>query len=296
MTAPCACFTDSGADGSGGVEATTSTSAVETTADGTSTSTSAGTTSSSGSETADASTSGTTTAEPTTATTGDPPTTTATTDDTTSTGTTGGVPPLCADDPDLVACYEFDDGLAGVVLVDGSSYGNEGSQSGVAAGPGIIGDAALTTATTLMVVPEAPSLVLDGPYTAAAWFRVDALPKTRSGILDRGGNYGVFYRADEVVMCRIANLTVMADAPAGMWHHVACIYDGASLDLYLGGVMAATLATNDIAPGSGPLVLANDSPEPIVDQALIGALDRVHVWSRALTVEDLCADYPNACP
>lgn len=270
----------------------TTSAGATTAADATSTSTGAG---SSGSASVGATTEATTTEGATTGTTSDLPTTEATADDPTSTGTTGGAPPLCAADPDLVACYEFDDGLAGVTLIDGSSYGNDGSQSGVAEGPGIIGGAALTALNSLLVVPEAPSLVIEGPYTAAAWFRVDALPKARAGILDRAGNYGVFYRADEVVMCRIANLTVMTDAPAGMWHHVACVYDGERLDLYLDGAAAGTLATDEIAPGSGPLVLANDSPEPLVDQALAGALDRVHVWTRALTLEELCADYPNAC-
>ncbi|MEZ4382778.1 MAG: LamG domain-containing protein [Nannocystaceae bacterium] len=294
LTALCACFTDSGADGSGAAAASGETGvASSTTAETTTTSGDPGSTAASEGSTTTKTTS---TTSATSTTTGDLPTTATTTEATTSTGTTGDASPLCADDPELVACYEFDDGFDGFTLQDGSSYGNDGTKFGVAESAGIVGSGVLVAATSQIVVPEAPSLVITGPYTVAAWFRADQLPEVRAGIVDRAGNYGVFYGADAHVQCRVTGFTVAAEASLGAWHHVACVFDGASLGLFVDGELRGKTALDDLSAGSGPLVLANDSPEPLVEQALVGALDRVHVWSRALTLEELCADYPNACP
>ncbi|MCA9717331.1 MAG: LamG domain-containing protein [Myxococcales bacterium] len=217
---------------------------------------------------------------------------------TTGAGTTDAPAAPCdADDPELVACYEFEMGLEDGLAWDGSSYGHHGAAQGVTSGAGIAGAAAFTDQRSLIVIDDAPQHAIMGAFTVAAWVRPEALPETRFGILDRPSSVGLFLYAGGELRCLAQGSTLGVTIPIGAWSHVACVFDGAGeLALMLDGdaVVKTVAELGEFKPGS-PIVLANDAPAPSAQNAFIGGIDGVRIWSRGLSSAELCAVYPGAC-
>lgn len=87
--------------------------------------------------------------------------------------------------------------------------------------------------------------------------------------------------------------------PLGSWHHVAATYDGATWRLYLDGVLdgesvADATPRQDSIQHFGLGAAFNSKGEAA--GALIGALDEVRVYSRALTADELRATMDTTTP
>ena len=75
--------------------------------------------------------------------------------------------------------------------------------------------------------------------------------------------------------------------PLNQWSHVAATYDGAAMKLYLNGAEVGSLAASgQVATSSADIGLGNQ-PEGAGDRALIGGLDEVRIYSKALGVSEL---------
>jgi len=89
----------------------------------------------------------------------------------------------------------------------------------------------------------------DGPFTVEGWFLPEALPD-RAGLVCKteSSEYGLFARGDRaefLVHLAGAYVTVTAEAPRlalGRWHHLAGVFDGAEVRLYVDGRLAARAA------------------------------------------------------
>jgi hypothetical protein len=89
-----------------------------------------------------------------------------------------------------------------------------------------------------------------------------------------------------------ARISVRADrsAPLGTWVHVALTWDGAVARLYQNGTPVGSLPFSSTMPSSpNPLLLGNNANSDGLNQPLVGRMDEVHLYARALSPTDLVA-------
>lgn len=98
-------------------------------------------------------------------------------------------------------------------------------------------------------VPSSSSLLQSGAWTYEGWLKVSALPAATSPIWTKG-SHGLSLRADGKLETFIANhvsgtvtsTTVTGAVPitTGTYFHVASVYDGANMNLYVNGIPEAS--------------------------------------------------------
>ena len=72
----------------------------------------------------------------------------------------------------------------------------------------------------------------------------------------------------------------------GEWHHVVGVLDGLVASLYIDGVLAdAVTGEFPLIPSANPMMLFDNNT--CLGQTVIGSMDEVGVWQRALTAEDV---------
>lgn len=69
------------------------------------------------------------------------------------------------------------------------------------------------------------------------------------------------------------------------WQHIAGVYDGSSLKLYVDGVLKATAATGALVPSTGPLYIAETSAWS--GREFNGGIDEVRIWNKVLAAKDI---------
>ena len=199
--------------------------------------------------------------------------------------------------PGLVAAYSFDAG-SGSTLADESGSGNSGTISGATwTSNGKFGGALSFDGTNDWVeIADASSLDLTTGMTLEAWVKPSAAPSGWSTVLSKERNrlaYGLFAGEDtgrsagQVV---IANEhTALGDElPPGVWSHLATTYDGATLRLYVNGVLSgSTPVSGSIRTSSGQLRIGGNSRG---GRWFAGQIDEVRVYDRALSSAELQAD------
>ena len=236
--------------------------------------------------------------DPTSGTTGTTSETSATTTGTTTTDPPPDVPVFtCPDVPDLVLCYEFESGWDDGLLIDTSNSLLHGSMLSAAKVAGHSGAGAQLTAESRIFSPfdeEAIQRLLNA-FTVAAWIRPnpDVLSGTR-GVIEREGHIrlalignGKTYE----VSCTspgLPEITSSLNLQADEWVHVACIYDGASLSVWVGGKKQAEMPAMINQVGDDPLWIGNDGPAAGASTALLGLVDEVQLWGIALSPQALC--------
>ena len=200
---------------------------------------------------------------------------------------------LCVDDPALVACYGFEDGV-----MDGSAYGNHGTLSNATTETGLDGRGlALSVGpSSLVTVPESPSLEIPGPITVELWLRADAAPpqggNSRAGLVDHNGQWGLFLTSGLQVRCVMAggaSVTGLA-VTLGEWTHLACVYDRQTVQLYQDGVAGPSINTsnpNPVAATDG-IRIGQDSPS---GDPLTGLIDELRIWQVARTADEVSGGY-----
>lgn len=210
------------------------------------------------------------------------------------------VPPNYGD-PDLLVHWAFEEG-SGQTVEDLSGNGHAGTMAGKAArvagksGGGLDfqgGDGAVTT-------PDKPALRLTGDLTIAFWVKKSAAAGDWQRMVGKGDerirNYGVWtggggnkvlwqqYNQEAV---GILQVTSAKDLPVGQWAHVAVTMEGSKGTVYIDGAKDAEGArTGTPGVGAFPLTLATSN-----HQALVGSLDDVRIYKRALTAEEIRGVY-----
>jgi hypothetical protein len=69
-----------------------------------------------------------------------------------------------------------------------------------------------------------------------------------------------------------------------MWTHVAAVYDGSNMGVYINGVLSAEQQTGTMQPNNVPLHIGADSNG---GSQFIGMIDEPRVWGRALTADEI---------
>ncbi|WP_345044479.1 LamG domain-containing protein [Georgenia daeguensis] len=210
----------------------------------------------------------------------------------------------------LVGGWRMDEG-SGSAVVD-SVGDNDGTiQGSVTRIAGNRGTGALDFTGGHVAIPDSADLDLSGAMTVAAWVRPDTLDTSsivRKSVQGTTGGYELslsndgtaFFRLNQPTglnTYRVDSGTGLQAIVAGQWVHLAGVYDGTTMNLYVNGAPRtakpgpAAIDTNDV-----PLAIGAQSNG---SSPLDGAVDSVHIYDRALTPAEITslrdAD-PNAAP
>jgi hypothetical protein len=202
---------------------------------------------------------------------------------------------VTATDPDTVAVWHFDEGT-GITAADDTGNGHDGtlinSPSWVT---GKIGGALQFDGTNYVSIPDDTALdISEGTWEA--WIKFDQKPSDAGHLMNpvaKQEQYWIHASSDDSIQAKISvgSTRYIATTGAdyiltGVWYHVACTYDQATLKLYIDGELVA----ENTAP-SGPI----DASDPILavgtwstpTDYFKGVIDEVRIWDRALTADEV---------
>jgi Concanavalin A-like lectin/glucanases superfamily len=210
----------------------------------------------------------------------------------------------------LVGWWPMNEG-SGQTIRDWSGHGNNGtlgSTAGVDANdptwiPGVFAGSALRFGGDDYVqIPDSTSLEPQA-ITVAAWIRGTSTPGQYKYVVSKGatgcesGSYGLYTSSNGGLAFYIGDGTRQfvrsPEAPAtvwdGKWHHAAGTFDGSTVRLFVDGqeVGHGTPASAGISynpPDGGGFI---GDYHGSCDLYLIGDVDGVQIWSRALPVDDI---------
>ncbi|MCI0347851.1 MAG: Ig-like domain-containing protein, partial [Acidobacteriales bacterium] len=154
-----------------------------------------------------------------------------------------------------------------------------------------------------VTVANSTSLSLGNTGTVEAWVRLTSVGRWNAIIAkgsdnnDRLHNYGIEVTNTNRFLCVLGNgttfrtLTSTTVATAAQFYHVACVWNGTNLQVYVNGVQDASVAQN-LTPA------ANTAPVTIgqfggSSDNLAGIVDEVRIYSRALSAAEVAADMNN---
>jgi hypothetical protein len=205
-------------------------------------------------------------------------------------------------DPDLVGYWSFDE--EGGDVEDLSANGRTARLVGAKRGPGRIGGGLVCAAgTDRGEVPAELAPSMKGDYTVSVWFRKEKEADDWARLVGMGSDqartFGLweFPKDDRRIKFQIAgggkwfDIDSTRSVPAGEWAHVAATMKGKRGTLYMNGIK------------DGEKDMGFDPPEAKVPltfgwfdkhAGLIGALDEIRIYSRALAPEEIQALYQSA--
>ncbi len=217
-------------------------------------------------------------------------------------GKPSGAKPAVSDDG-LVGHWTFDQ-VDGTTVRDHSRHANHGTLlSSPAPVEGRLAGALAFDAERRqgVRVADSPSLSVAGPFTAAAWIKFTHRDRVQVAIVEKwdtaaaGAANGFMLRVSpdgkaKLVICDAAGLDGAqgrTPLPAETWTHVAAVYDGKSVHIYVNGKLEESDAiARAPADGAAPLTIAHT---PSGGNRFTGAIDDVRLYSRALSEAEVAA-------
>jgi hypothetical protein len=204
--------------------------------------------------------------------------------------------------PPARAAYSFNAGT-GLTAADLSGNSNHGTlQNGVAwTAAGKYGNALNFDGINDFVrVPDSSSLDVGASGTIAAWVRLDAINRWNS-VLAKGNvnsrsatNYGLEVTNTNRFFCILGRgsssrtLTSSITVTTGTFYHVACVWNGTQLRLYINGVLNTSVAQNlTPAVNTSPLYIGQFGGGV---NRMRGVIDQVRIYGRALSQAEVSTD------
>lgn len=212
----------------------------------------------------------------------------------------GGMVPL---DPDLVAWYACERPTkAGVV--DSTGHGHDAKCTACPVGePGIKGNACTFSGAERLEIDPNDEIAVD-LFTVAAWVRTDG-PAADEHYTVVGKPVGDSFRNTwELIFSGfngalsfcwgsdIGAACASVEAKYGEWMHLAGTFDGMTGRLYIDGVLVDE-SSEPLPDGIGydghPMIIGGDIDSDMEDHNLVGQIDDVRLYGRALTDEEVGA-------
>jgi hypothetical protein len=133
-------------------------------------------------------------------------------------------------------------------------------------------------------------------FTISAWIKRDAADTGAKSIVSKRPTsftegYDLRILDDNRIQIRWINgssqtRTTNTSIPDNQWHHVAVIYDGATVYLYIDGVLDTSVARAAPIDTNSSFVIAA-AGKGTTTQHFMGNIDEVRVWDTALTLDQL---------
>ena len=133
--------------------------------------------------------------------------------------------------------------------------------------------------------------------TVEGWFKVDSFTKPWQSIISKGDSAWRISRAGEGNSLEFAidrgatGLYIQGSKAVndGRWHHVAAVYDGSAMKLYIDGVLDAQKTTSEpIATNNYDVWIGANAEQP--GRNFAGQLDEFRVWNVARSQSDITAN------
>ena len=186
---------------------------------------------------------------------------------------------------DLRLCIEFDDGKVAPLATDNSinRYDADGSNvnqlmRGTSPAAGVLASGRLS-------VGEKPMLEISQQITFETWLYLQWFPLQYAPafwFVNNRDQYGISVDRDGKLRCHIGNQTADVSFTRETWHHVACVYDGSRLKVYLDGQIAKCSDVSGLIPTGGT------QGTKLVDDTIAG-IDDIRIYARALPATDICS-------
>lgn len=153
-------------------------------------------------------------------------------------------------------------------------------------------------------IPDSPSLEGMSQLTCAMWVKLDALPAGNDQILEKGNCYRINLDSSGHVHFAVAtanngwytagtNVTASTNLAAGSWFHIAGVYDGSYVKIYINGVLGGTgsqTISGNIVSNSNNMQFGKYYDANYMD----GLIDEIRLYNTGLTaaqVQDLYNSY-----
>jgi hypothetical protein len=140
-----------------------------------------------------------------------------------------------------------------------------------------------------VTVPHSASLMVGGPITIDAWINEPALG---GRIVDKATAFGSDGYMLDIVGDRL-RMFIGTDAvqssspvPTGMFVHVAGVFNGNGLGVYINGALSAESVTSGhaIIPNTHAVHIGSDSNG---NSQFVGVIDEPRIFNRALTADEI---------
>jgi hypothetical protein len=201
----------------------------------------------------------------------------------------------CADDPNLVGWWKFDEG-SGTTVADSSGAGHNGTFAGGSPQwvEGVYG-MALRFDADQVEIPDHDDFHFQNTISMGLWMRPEADQPSwaKMFIKQRSGEYpyALQYNSSQSIYATVNASTRFNTSPSisnfpGEWAHMCFTYDASALILYKDGEEAArvtatgALQQNDLSLSIGGRTIGSA-------QNFLGIIDDVRLFSRALTPEEV---------
>lgn len=196
----------------------------------------------------------------------------------------------------LVAHYALDEG-AGAVAHDsaGSHHGSLNGDPNWQPYGGQIGGALLLDGYSDYVnCGNDPDFDIVEEITVSAWIKITAFDKKYHAIVAKGDTSWKLERDNILKVLNFActglsgnwQVSSSTNIKDGQWHHVAGVYDGTKMALYVDGAL-------DVSGGAWGLIATNSQPVYIgenpeqTDREWNGSIDDVRIYNYALSLDDI---------
>jgi hypothetical protein len=210
--------------------------------------------------------------------------------------------------------------VSGTAATDSSGNGNNGTIAGATRVTGQVGFGGALQfdgISSIVNIAHSASLALTSGMTLEAWVN----PSADAGVSPNGGWRTVIMKERSTVGLSYAlygndgnsnpsrpagyirnGSDIEAAAgpalPVGVWTHIAVTYDGATIRLYVNGVLRSSQASaGSIAASTAPLRIGGNTvfSSPGTEY-FAGLIDEVRVYNRALNAAEIAADMNTPLP
>jgi len=196
------------------------------------------------------------------------------------------VAPRCHSDlPGIRLCLDFEDtnlgddssGIAHSIDVQAVAQMSRGTQ-----GAALLGD------PSSIDIGASASLDISPKLSMEMWMSPTSFPPSGapSWFLQNIQQYAIGFDG-QIALCSVTSadqshvLTTGSSVQPDKWTHLACVYDGTKLVLYLDGSISAC------DPGTFPIATGIDAGLQI-GGGYTGGLDDIHIYANALAATDVC--------
>ena len=213
------------------------------------------------------------------------------------------------EETDFVANWKFDE-ESGEIALDSSGNSNDGTISGASWTDGKFGTALqFDGIDDYISIADSPSLNPTEEITIETWVRPGSLPqvgwnkivaKPYTSHADPWQQYALTLHDNQFVFELNAGGTKQGVTGAEIltpdtWYHVAGTYDGSEMKIYVNGELSGTLSKSgaiavyptDVHIGAG---IYSDAQTEYIN----GIIDEVRILDRALSADEVKADYENS--
>jgi len=203
-------------------------------------------------------------------------------------------------------CVASPSGLVDLWSAEGNVIDSIGTNNGTLVGgamyaPGEVGQAfSFDGSTGYVSIPDSPSLdQFTTNITIEAWIKVNQTNSDYNwrGLVTKGNSSWRMQETPDVGRIYFAGSGLSTDLSGNrnlndeQWHHVATIYDGTNIYLYVDGVLdASTPATGTIWQNNSPVEIGNTYNNPN-NYCFDGLIDEASIYNRALSAAEIAAIY-----